>query len=173
MKYVLHSDTSAIWLYWQVSGATDRGREKTSKPKSSWGWWSIYVGVKLLGHFFLCLTYCVLSCSVVSYPLWLYECNLPGSFVYGDSPGKITRGGCHALLHGIFPTQELNPGLPHCRQILYHLHHQRSPRILGWVAYPFSRETSWPRNWTRVSCIAGGVFTNWATWEALYTNKWP
>ena len=72
MKYVLHSDTSAIWLYWQVSGATDRGREKTSKPKSSWGWWSIYVGVKLLGHFFLCLTYCVLSCSVVSHSVILW-----------------------------------------------------------------------------------------------------
>ena len=31
---------------------------------------------------------------------------------------------CHFLLQGIFPTQELNPGLPHCRQTLYHLSHQ-------------------------------------------------
>ena len=30
---------------------------------------------------------------------------------------------CHALLQGIFPTQELNPSLPHCRRILYHLSH--------------------------------------------------
>ena len=36
--------------------------------------------------------------------------------------------GCHFLLQGIFPTQGLNPGLQHCRQILYHLSHQGSPR---------------------------------------------
>ena len=40
---------------------------------------------------------------------------------HGDSPGKNTGVGCHALLHGIFPTQGSNPGLLHCRQILYHL----------------------------------------------------
>ena len=45
----------------------------------------------------------------------------------GDSPGKNTGVGCHALLHGIFPTQGSNPGLLHCRQILYHLSHQGSP----------------------------------------------
>ena len=44
----------------------------------------------------------------------------------------------------IFPTQGSNPGLLHCRQILYHLSHQGSPRILEWVAYPFSRGTSDP-----------------------------
>ena len=43
-----------------------------------------------------------------------------------DSPGKSTGVGCHALLQGIFPTQELNPGLVRCRQILYHLSHQVS-----------------------------------------------
>ena len=40
------------------------------------------------------------------------------------------------------------------------------PRILEWVTYPFSRGTSQPRNWTGVSCIAGGFFTSWATQEA-------
>ena len=43
-----------------------------------------------------------------------------------DSPGKNTGVGCHTLLQGIFPTQESNPGLSHCRQILYHLSHQVS-----------------------------------------------
>jgi len=38
-------------------------------------------------------------------------------------------------------------------------------RILEWVAYPFSRETSWLRNRTGVSCIAGRFFTSWATRE--------
>ena len=38
-----------------------------------------------------------------------------------NSSGKNTGVGCHSLLQGIFPTQGLNPGFPHCRQILYHL----------------------------------------------------
>ena len=46
-----------------------------------------------------------------------------------------------SLLQGIFLTQGLNPGLPHCRWILYQLGHQGSPKILEWVAYPFSRGT--------------------------------
>ena len=71
----------------------------------------------------------------------------------------IINMGCHLLLQGIFPTQESNPGLPHCRQILYQLSHKGSPRILGWVAYPFSSRSSRPRNQTRVSCTAGGFFT--------------
>ena len=36
--------------------------------------------------------------------------------------------GCHFLLEGIFPTQESNPDLPHCRQMLYHLSYRRSPK---------------------------------------------
>ena len=49
------------------------------------------------------------------------DCSLPGSSVHGDSLGKNTGVGCHALLQGIFPTQGLNPGLLHRRQILYQL----------------------------------------------------
>ena len=71
-----------------------------------------------------------------------------------------------SLLQGIFPTQGLNPGLPHCRWILHQLSHQGSPRILEWVAYPFSSGSSWPRNRTGVSCIADGFFTNGAIREA-------
>ena len=41
-----------------------------------------------------------------------------------DSPGKNTGVGCHSLFEGIFLTQGSNLGLPHCRQILYHLSHQ-------------------------------------------------
>ena len=75
------------------------------------------------------------SCPTLCDPM---GCRLPGSSVLGGSPGKNTGVGCHALLWGVFPTQGLNPGLLHCRQILYHLNHQRSPRILEWAAYPFS-----------------------------------
>ena len=51
----------------------------------------------------------------------------PGSSVHGDSPGKNTRVAFHVLLQGIFPTQEQNPSLLHCRQILYSLSYQGSP----------------------------------------------
>ena len=44
-----------------------------------------------------------------------------------NSPGKNTEVSCHFLLQGIFLTQGSNPGLPHCRQILYHLSPQGSP----------------------------------------------
>ena len=64
---------------------------------------------------------CVLSYSVVFDSL-----QLPGTSVLGDSPGKTTGLGCHFLLEGIFLTQGLNPGLWHCRQILYCLSHQGS-----------------------------------------------
>ena len=58
------------------------------------------------------------------------DCSPPGSSVHGDSPGKNTGVGCHDLLQGIFPTQGLDPGLLHCRQILYHLSHQESPTMI-------------------------------------------
>ena len=102
---------------------------------------------------------------------------------------------------GIFPTQGLNPGLPHCRQMFYLLSYQGSPQItildfiLGFhgevkvkvAQHPtlcdpttksveFSRQEYWnsspgessqPRDWTQVSCIADRFFTNWAIREAL------
>ena len=43
-------------------------------------------------------------------------------------------------------------------------------RVLEWVAISFSRGSSWPRDWTQVSCIAGRFFTNWATREALVSG---
>ena len=54
-----------------------------------------------------------------------------------NSPGQSTGVGSLSLLQGIFPTQGLNPGLPHYWWILYQLSHKGSPRILEWVAYPF------------------------------------
>ena len=83
-----------------------------------------------------------------------------------NSPGQNTGVGSLSLLQGIFPTQGSNPGLPHCRRILYQLSHQGSQRILEWVVYPFSSRSSRPRNWTGVSCTAGRFFTNWAIREA-------
>ena len=94
-----------------------------------------------------------------------------GLYSLWNSPGQNTGVGSHSFLQGIFPTQGSNPGLLHCRQILYQPSHQGSPRILEWVAYPFSSGSSWPRNQTGVSCITGGFFTSWATRESQSPEK--
>ena len=105
--------------------------------------WSLFKfisieSVKLSNHLILCCSL-LLSPSVFpsiriffneSCPTFciLMDCSLPGSPVHGNSPGKNTRVGCHALQgRGIFPTQVSNPGLPHYRQSLYQLSYQRSP----------------------------------------------
>ena len=46
-----------------------------------------------------------------------------------NPPGQNTGVGNLSLLQGIFPTQGSNPGLPHCRQILYQLSHQGNPEL--------------------------------------------
>ena len=69
-----------------------------------------------------------------------------GFYSPSNSPGQNTGVDSLSLLQGIFPTLRLNPGLPHCGQILYRLSHKGSPKILDWVAYPFSSRSSQPRN---------------------------
>ena len=65
------------------------------------------------------------SHSVLSYSLLPHGGHSPW-----NSPGQSTGMGSLSLLQGIFPTQGLNPGLPHCRWTLYPLSHKGSPRIL-------------------------------------------
>ena len=72
-----------------------------------------FINIKTL--FLMCCA--VLNCSVVSNSLHPMDCSHPGSCVHGDSPGKNTGAGCHALLQGIFPAQGSRPGVPHCRRI--------------------------------------------------------
>ena len=114
----------------------------------------------------------ILSLESESHSVVFNSLRLPrGLYSTWNSPGQNTGVGSLSLLQGIFPTQGLNPGLLHCRQVLYQLSHRGSPRILEWVAYPFSTESSQPRNQTGVSCIAGRFFTNWAIREAMLSLK--
>ena len=53
----------------------------------------------------------------------------------------------------------------------YTVHGILEARILEWVAFPFSRGSSWPRNRTGVSCIAGRFFTSWAIREAWQIRR--
>ena len=112
-----------------------------------------------------------------------------------EPPGKPKNTGVGSLcfLQRIFLTQESNWGLPHCRRILYQLswgkpqvfwsesysvvsnymvHEILQARILEWVAFPFSRGSFRPRDWTQVSHIAGRFFTSWATREAPKYHRW-
>ena len=97
-------------LHWQAGslplGPPRKARLKTVK-------WS---EVKSLSHAPLFMTPWTVACTKLLHP-W-------------DFLGKSTGVGCHFLLHGIFPTQGSNPGLPYSRQTLYHLSHQGSPIIL-------------------------------------------
>ena len=80
-----------------------------------------------------------------------------------DFLGNGIGVGCHFLLHEIFPTQASNPGIPHCRQTLYHQSHQG--RWADWglnmgegqgrsweVGRPVSRDMSCHSN--RLPCLA-------------------
>ena len=73
------------------------------------------------------LTCCaLLSCSIVS---WLFETHENRQILCPWGFSRQNTGvSCHALLQGIFPTQELNRGLLHCRWVLYQLSYPGSPR---------------------------------------------
>ena len=70
---------------------------------------------------------------------------------------------------GIFPTQGSNPGLLCCRHILYPSRSPEKPKNIGMGSLSLLMGTSWSRNWTGVSCIAGGFFTSWANRKAQKT----
>ena len=103
------------------------------------------------------------SRSVLSESLWPH-----GLYIYSpwNFPDQNTGVGSLSLLQGIFPTQGSNPGLQHCRRILCQLSHKGSPRILQWVAYPFSSGSSWPRNQT-----GGLLHCRWNLYQLRYQGS--
>ena len=68
------------------------------------------------------------SCQTLCNPL---DCSQPGSSVHGIFQARIVEWVAISFSMVIFLTQELNPVLPHCRQILYYLSHQGSS-LLNW-----------------------------------------
>ena len=74
--------------------------------------------------------------------------------------------GCHALLQGIFPTQESNPSLLHCRQILYQLSYKGIPKFWGWVSFIYCVlfcMLKWEVFWE-----AGGRSERWVPWKTAW-----
>ena len=104
------------------------------------------------------------SCSAVSDSLQPHGLEPARLLCPWNSPGKNTGVGSHSLLQGIFPTQGLNPGLLHCRHILYHLSHQGSPRVC--------LATSKPSLWWdgRVSRVWHGGNT-WSLIHSIYRHS--
>ena len=122
------------------------------------------------------LFWCASSLSLTfCNPNGLQPARLP---VHGDYPGKNTGVGCHALLQGIFPAQGLNPGLPHCRQILYWLGHQGSPfryrkrKPIAWLCFaalsPTVHKAQEPVRWSRLLSVWSLLFLSvskrWWIW---------
>ena len=152
-----------LWLSplyrWSIWGS-DRQKELPFMPLSQG------VVQEYGQNLFLNFLYKSEYCSVVFDSLWPQ-----GLYSPWDSPGQSTGVGSLSLLQGTFRIGGLNLGLLHCRWIFYQLSYKGSPRIREWVVYPFSRGPSRPRNQTRVSCIAGWFFTNWAitkTWCKIF-----
>ena len=174
---ILWPPAAKSWLIWKDPDAgKDRGQEEKGTTEDEMvGWhhqlnghgfgWTPGVPVIGQGGLACCSSWGPKESDMTE------RLNWTGLYSPRNSPGQNTGTDSCSLLQGIFPTQGLNPGLPHCRWILYQLSHKGSPRILEWVAYPFSSGSSQPRNQTGVSCIAGGFFTCWAMREAPYSPK--
>ena len=110
------------------------------------------------------------------------DCSLPGTSVYGDSPGKNTGVGCHALLERIFPTQGWNPGLLRCRQILYCLswfwsniaksHNYFSSNLgTGALAHIISKHTAWLSLLFFFVCVCSGC--NFSSFHSALKTSAP
>ena len=120
----------------------------------------------------------VLSCSIVSNSLQSHELQPARLLCPWDSPVKNTGVGCCTLLQGIFPTQGSNPGLLHCRQILYHLSYQDAKESTCNVGDPGL--ISWRRVWFPTPVFLSGEFhgqtslvgySPWACKESDMTEK--
>ena len=128
----------------------------TPLGNGNWGleWWrrGVFLAFWILYNF---VSFWDVSCE--SHSVMFNSLRLHGLYSPWNSPGQNTGEG--SLLQRIFPTQGSNPGLSHCRRLLYQLHYKGSPWILEWVAYPFSRGSSNPE-------IELGSPT-------LHTGSWP
>ena len=84
-----------------------------------------------------------------------------------NSLSQNTGVGSLSLFQGIFPTQGLNQGLPHCRRIFYQLSHKGSPSITGVGSLALLQGVFLTQELNPVSQIAGRFFTNRAIGETL------
>ena len=112
------SNEESLHYLWRIIHCSERKKKKKKLFFPMHGICSSGPGKVFVTR--LCLTLCN--------PM---DCSLPDSSVHGILRAYYwiwyTGVGCHSFLQGIFPTQGLNPGLPHCKQMHYPLSHQGSP----------------------------------------------
>ena len=88
-------------------------------------------------------------------PLLLLPSIFPSICLF-QCPGKNTGVGCHFLLQGVFLTQESNPGLLHCRQVLYQLSYNGRPSSTWTSSKSITEEGNTvshiPGPWIRTHC---------------------
>ena len=190
--------------FWNVSGfdrergAREHGYDNSQHPytkftkfmyKTNESYW--------LDHYCCCLV--AQSCPTLCNPM---DCSPPGSSVHGISQASSLEWFAISFFRASSTPRNWTCISCIDRQILYHwairkwkwkwsesksllsdslpphglytVHGILQARILEWVAFPFSRGSSQPRDWTQMSHIAGGFFTSWATREAQeYWSGWP
>ena len=96
------------------------------------------------------------------------DCSITTFLHPWDFPGKNTGVGCHFLLQEVFPTQGLNPGLPHCRQMPYCLSHQGALRVAPPDGHG-GNDRGTPRHAPPRLSWDGRV---WGRWEAPPNSPW-
>ena len=92
------------------------GSKKKSEQKTEREEELVHIYDFLVLTTYACLCSVAQSCLTLCDPMDGRHLGSPG---HDDSPDKNTGVSCHFLLQGIFPTHGSNPGIPHCRQILY------------------------------------------------------
>ena len=116
-------------------------------------------------------------CGRMSSPKWLLPRSLGGYQIhewiwprlFQITTSVLELGACELLYCALkdqnpcFPQPSGSPIHRDCGPPGSSIHRVFQARILEWVATPFSRRSSWPRDWTPVFCIAGRLFTILAT----------
>ena len=134
---------SAPWKLWASSlpppgrGTQSCGHQPTVAPFA----WQSNKAISFGAVLCLVAQSCLTLCNPMDY-------SPPGSSVHSMLQTRV-------LEWVAMPSSRGSSHLPHCRRILYHLTHKGKSKNTGVGTYPFSGGTSWPRNQTRVSCIAG------------------
>ena len=115
---------------WQLEKAHVQEQRPSTAKNKEWLCSCVFYLPDAVGIGCVCI-----SCSVVSKSTTPWTLQPARLLCPWNSPGKNTGVGCHFLLQGIFPTQGLNTGLPHCRPILYYLCHQGRCKHWGWQSW--------------------------------------
>ena len=118
---------------------------------------------------YMCVCVCVCVCvfvwserhPVVSNCLWPH-----GLYSPWNSPDQNTVVGSLSLLQGIFPNPGIEPRSPSLQVDSLLAEPQRKPKNTGVGSLSLLQQSSWPRDGTGVSCIAGWFFTKWAIRES-------